>query len=620
MDCLRKSQKASWDMMLRHVSNAVLFLDNISAECLHWSIGVNAVFDAGATNIKDFTAFECGDDGDKKAVFVLSNLLLDNVQETVYDIVKASSFHECTVISSTKPAVLAKDETADKNIAFDQIQQRIQYYMNNMQATCDVCFLPLMEFSITSNLFLMPSLSDLFPMLVTDIRKFKGLSPKVCEDDMIDIVNDVHFEMLPLDLQAKFKMLIVSLDNLCERLEINEDIYCIGPTSQLIATELAALSSAKLRRRSAVNRAALVVVDRTLDLAGSVSHSHETLADKIFGLLPRLQGHKNDVAIDMSMLCSAERYVFESLMEVNRQIVDLITKEKLHSKASMKMGRGVELLKSNLNVFSVEKTPEVFERNCGLLQLSVGCLQALQHEQYEKHQFLEKMIIQSSSNFEDSRPYTHLHDAYSKQDRQFNAEDLLRNLIHLYSLHGNSVVSKDEEEELQQLLLNYILKIHQADSSHPYFVGCENDSRGVDDIFNKLNAIGMTRDHLKQFRNVIHDGNKAFPSTYKPLLQDLAEQIVDPSKPDLPDLQHRSTGLRDRIKTSFRLFMNVSKPRPSDHPLLIIYVIGGVTCSEVRAINEVSAKTSQEILLGSTCLLKPTDVVDMVFSNNSNNF
>ena len=39
--------------------------------------------------------------------------------------------------------------------------------------------------------------------------------------------------------------------------------------------------------------------------------------------------------------------------------------------------------------------------------------------------------------------------------------------------------------------------------------------------------------------------------------------------------------------------MNVSKPRPSDHPILIIFVIGGVTASEVRQIKEtVSAAKS----------------------------
>lgn len=35
--------------------------------------------------------------------------------------------------------------------------------------------------------------------------------------------------------------------------------------------------------------------------------------------------------------------------------------------------------------------------------------------------------------------------------------------------------------------------------------------------------------------------------------------------------------------------MNVSKPRPNDHPLLVLFVVGGVTCSEVHQIREALA-------------------------------
>ena len=35
--------------------------------------------------------------------------------------------------------------------------------------------------------------------------------------------------------------------------------------------------------------------------------------------------------------------------------------------------------------------------------------------------------------------------------------------------------------------------------------------------------------------------------------------------------------------------MNVSKPRPNDHPLLVLYIVGGITCSEVHQIREALA-------------------------------
>jgi len=46
-----------------------------------------------------------------------------------------------------------------------------------------------------------------------------------------------------------------------------------------------------------------------------------------------------------------------------------------------------------------------------------------------------------------------------------------------------------------------------------------------------------------------------------------------------------------------RLFRAASKPRPGDQPLLIVFVIGGVSSTEVRQIRDVvaSAKTNIQV-------------------------
>ena len=49
----------------------------------------------------------------------------------------------------------------------------------------------------------------------------------------------------------------------------------------------------------------MLLIDRTLDLAGAVSHLYrETLADKVLSLLPRLPGHSVDVGVNMADLYS----------------------------------------------------------------------------------------------------------------------------------------------------------------------------------------------------------------------------------------------------------------------------------------------------------------------------
>lgn len=49
----------------------------------------------------------------------------------------------------------------------------------------------------------------------------------------------------------------------------------------------------------------------------------------------------------------------------------------------------------------------------------------------------------------------------------------------------------------------------------------------------------------------------------------------------------------------YRLFRSVGKPRPSDHPLLILFVIGGITSTEVRQVRDVvsAAKGSLQVTI-----------------------
>lgn len=55
----------------------------------------------------------------------------------------------------------------------------------------------------------------------------------------------------------------------------------------------------------------------------------------------------------------------------------------------------------------------------------------------------------------------------------------------------------------------------------------------------------------------------------------------------------------------FSLFMNVSKPRPNDHPLLVLFIVGGVTCSEVHQIREALAAyhPNTQVSFSKTCFL-----------------
>ncbi|NXS97205.1 SCFD2 protein, partial [Jacana jacana] len=119
----------------------------------------------------------------------------------------------------------------------------------------------------------------------------------------------------------------------------------------------------------------------------------------------------------------------------------------------------------------------------------------------------------------------------------------------------------------------------------------------VDSIFRSLGDIARARTHMKQFHSIHNPGSNTHqasgslfsPASYKPLLKQVVEEICNPDRPDPVDIEHMSSGLTDLLKTGFSMFMKVNRPHPGDHPLLIIFMVGGVTVSEVKMVKDLVA-------------------------------
>ncbi|NXC49144.1 SCFD2 protein, partial [Penelope pileata] len=118
----------------------------------------------------------------------------------------------------------------------------------------------------------------------------------------------------------------------------------------------------------------------------------------------------------------------------------------------------------------------------------------------------------------------------------------------------------------------------------------------MDNIFKSLRDIARARMHMKQFNSIHNPGSNthqasgsSLSASYKPLLKQVVEEICNPDRPDPVDIEHVSSGLTDLLKTGFSMFMKVNRPHPGDHPLLIIFVVGGVTVSEVKMVKDLVA-------------------------------
>lgn len=81
---------------------------------------------------------------------------------------------------------------------------------------------------------------------------------------------DVDMHSLSPELQIQIKSLASAINALFEFIGTREESFSVGPMSRLIAGELASHPQAKNRRKSALNKASTVFIDRTLDLTGVV--------------------------------------------------------------------------------------------------------------------------------------------------------------------------------------------------------------------------------------------------------------------------------------------------------------------------------------------------------------
>ena len=53
-----KTSRRCWGQICMKVNHAVVFMDRVFAECLHWNGGVMELINHGAENVKEFSSFE----------------------------------------------------------------------------------------------------------------------------------------------------------------------------------------------------------------------------------------------------------------------------------------------------------------------------------------------------------------------------------------------------------------------------------------------------------------------------------------------------------------------------------------------------------------------------------
>ncbi|XP_070688534.1 sec1 family domain-containing protein 2 [Pempheris klunzingeri] len=667
-----------WEKVLSKVKKAVVFMDDKCAEALHWGGGAAILLEAGARNLREFSSFEACGVNEPKAVFVVSTLLKGRTVDIIKDIISLSHFQYCVVFTTVSHSVhlFANNVTTEMegNPVFEQFEEKLCEWMGNMNYTAEVMHAPVVFAPVSQQLLLTPMFAHLFPLLSSDLDSINAKRP---EKKRFGGLVDIDMHSLPYELQVEIKSLASTLNSLFEATGTREESFAVGPMSRIIAGELASHPQAKNRRKTAQNKASIIFVDRTMDLTGAVGHHGDNLAEKILTVLKPLPGHVTDVQVDMLELTSVQRTPHsqttlapgclaqpqspaaqslwesmltnkhkEGVMEVRRQLVETASKEKLPIK--MSMGRVTpEQLCSYMQLFRSNWV--ALESHCGVLQLGLATAQALRHPslpRWDACLAFERLLLQAlgDSDFpavlkqllplmkprggEDSTAS----GSRSRED-ECGPDELILLLVYLYSLADEAQPADQDSEEVEleklerELIGALTLVITRETELSPLLqklTGCaspeelttERAHTAVDKMFETLRGLSHSRDHLKQLRSVYTASDGVHQATYCPFLRQILEEVFHPDRLECPDIEHMSGGLTDLLKTGFSMFMKVSRPHPSDNPLLFLFLVGGVSPSELRLIKETvtTHKPGTQVLVLSTRLLRPTDVPELLFT------
>ncbi|XP_075565256.1 sec1 family domain-containing protein 2 [Pelecanus crispus] len=637
---LRRVCRQAWEPVFARARRAVVFLDAASAEALHWGGGgAGELLAAGALAVRALPA-EAGEAaGAARVVFVVSGALRGGTAAAVRGVLAQGAVRHCVLVSGGEAEGGGPAE----------LEETLRRWMGEGGRAEVVLRGPPLLAPVSAELCLLPGLAALLPPLPGP----GGPGPA-----------EVGLGALPAELRAAVRALVSDLDALFSALGLREESFAVGALSRVVAAELAGYAPARNRRRMATNKASVIFVDRTMDLAGAVGHHGDNLAEKILSVLPKLPGHKTDVMVNMVELTAlqttdescniiapgclaqpndpAAKALWESfmnlkqkeaVMEARRHLVEAASRENLPIK--MSMGRVTpEQLSSYIQLF--RNNLKALENHCGLLQLVLATVQTLKHPQTSKwDNFLafERLLLQTISESEmpgvlnQLLPMIKPYNERTKDD--YTCEDFLVLLVYMYSVVGEVKSGKEleaAEEEVKKALVKAICDEPEPSHVLQKMTGCDSSlnltsqkaTEAVDDIFQSLRDIARARMHMKQFNSIHNPGSNTHQASYKPLLKQVVEEICNPDRPDPVDIEHVSSGLTDLLKTGFSMFMKVNRPHPGDHPLLIIFMVGGVTVSEVKMVKDLVAtrKPGTQVIVLSSALLTPRSAIELLFATD----
>jgi hypothetical protein len=168
-------------------------------------------------------------------------------------------------------------------------------------------------------------------------------------------------------------------------------------------------------------------------------------------------------------------------------------------------------------------------------------------------------------------------------------------------------------EQLERVVVNATNDEEAATTRQQVQLELEDE---IDHVIDRLTAITTLRAGLRDYRSLMKDASTGVKN-YTALTRQVLDHVLNQREHELTDLKKLSYSIKGLLKKGFSKFGFHSKPRPTDNKNLIVFVIGGITWSEVKELKEVFQQSPHtqhsHLLIASTSITSADQLFAQLF-------
>ena len=432
-------------------------------------------------------------------------------------------------------------------------------------------------------------------------------------------------DSLPSNFQLGVKKFCGNFWRLMTDMEAQAIPFSVGKTSRIISEHLASIPAPK----SATNKFAVVFIDRCLDLVAPLQPSDRCFADQVYKCFPELSENSSDLQIPINQMILKHIKIPGCLSNPNNATHQAIFRKLFTGKKKELQNASIRILneictkgdikiseKINKASFenaekllrAIETNRKVLMENISVVSVVIAIWLACEDKSFDEKYKLQKLFNQQFQDVEPSFDSVCdlLVNIIESECDNLSMDDSFAFVVSCFSLceADGSYFPREKVSKLFAALLKKSVVRKEDDKGDENSVARFLNSE--DDFMKLLACVSTSRGNLVDYVSLF-EVEDTIP-TYKPLVEQIAEDIFkkDPNK-TLNDIVCATaiTNLKSLIKTSFSYFMPVSKPRPSDYPNIIFFVVGGITPAEIKMIKDSALmyNSTAKVYIGSNKIL-----------------